>query len=312
MLHVLQILRMSTFNINNIPSQKGKIIIVTGSNIGLGYETALELAKKEATVIMACRNMDKAKAAKNKILASVPNANMMTMKLDLGDLASVKNFSENFLEKYDKLDILINNAGIMIPPYQLTKDGFESQFGVNHLGHFYLTGLLLDRVNATPDSRIVVLSSVAHVPGRINFDDLQSKEKYSAVKAYQQSKLANIMFAFELQRRLEKAGHQTIAVAAHPGVSNTNLGRHVPRILYYILLPLLSFMIHSPNVAAMPTLLAALDDDVKGGEYFGPTGKREMKGPAGRAKIASHAKDTEVARRLWEVSEELTGIKYLN
>ncbi len=302
---------MSTFNINDTPSQKDKVIIVTGSNIGLGYETALELAKKEATVIMACRNMDKANAAKNKILASVPNADLVTMKLDLGDLASVKSFSENFLAKYDKLDILINNAGIMIPPYQLTKDGFESQFGVNHLGHFYLTGLLLDRVNATPDSRIVVLSSLAHTQGEINFDDLQNKEKYSAMTAYQQSKLANIIFALELQRRLEKAGHQTIAVAAHPGISNTNLGQHVPRILYYLLMPLFLFMIHSPNSGAMPTLLAALGNDVKGGEYFGPTGRREMKGPAGRARIAGRAKNTEVAKRLWEVSEQLTGIQYL-
>lgn len=302
---------MSTFNINDTSSQKGRVIIVTGSNIGLGYETALELARKEATVIMACRNMDKANAARDKILASVPNADLVAMKLDLGDLASVRKFSENFLTKYNKLDILINNAGIMIPPYQLTKDGFESQFGVNHLGHFYLTGLLLERINATPDSRIVVVSSLAHTQGEINFDDLQSKENYKAMKAYQQSKLANIMFAFELQRRLEKTGHQAIAVAAHPGVSNTNLGQHVPRILYYLLLPLFSFMTHSPNAGAMPTLLAALGNDVKGGEYFGPTGRREMKGPAGRARIAGRAKDTEVAKRLWEVSEELTGIKIL-
>jgi len=303
---------MSAFNINDTPNQKGRVVIVTGSNIGLGYETALELAKKEATVIMACRNMDKANAAKGKILEAVPNADLDVMKLDLGDLASVKQFSDNFLRKYDKLDIMINNAGIMIPPYQLTKDGFESQFGVNHLGHFYLTGLLLDKIVATPDSRIVILSSLAHTQGKINFDDLQSKEKYSAMKAYQQSKLANIIFALDLQSRLKKAGHQSIAVAAHPGVSNTNLGQHVPRVLYYLLLPLMSFLIHSPNAAAMPTLYAALGNDVKGGEYFGPTGKREMKGPAGRAQIASHAKDVEVAKRLWEVSEQLTGIKYLS
>lgn len=303
---------MSKFNINDMPSQKGRVVIVTGSNIGLGYETALELAKKEATVIMACRNMDKANTAKDNILKSVPNADLMVMKLDLGDLSSVKYFSDNFLGKYDKLDILINNAGIMIPPYQLTKDGFESQFGVNHLGHFYLTGLLLDRIVATPDSRIVVLSSLAHRRGKINFDDLQSKENYSAMDAYGQSKFANIVFAIELQRRLEKAGHQTIAVAAHPGVSNTNLGQHISRVLYYVLLPLASFMTHSPNAGAMPTLYAALNDDVKGGEYFGPTGKREMKGPAGRAKISSRAKDTEVAKKLWEVSEQLTEIKYLS
>lgn len=303
---------MSKFNINDIPLQKGRVFIVTGSNIGLGYETALELAKKEATVIMACRNMDKANTAKDKILVSVPNADLTVMKLDLGDLPSIKQFSDNFLEKYGKLDVLINNAGIMIPPYQLTKDGFESQFGVNHLGHFYLTGLLLDRIVATPDSRIVVISSLAHKSGEINFDDLQSKEKYTPMVAYQQSKLANIMFAFELQRRLEVAGYHTIAVAVHPGVSNTNLGQHVPRILYYILMPLFSFMTHSPNAGAMPTLLAALGKDVKGGEYFGPQSKREMKGPAGKARIANRAKDTEVARKLWEVSEQLTGIKYLS
>ncbi len=303
---------MSTFNINNTPSQKGKLAVVTGANIGLGYETALELAKKEATVIMACRNIDKANAAKTKLLEAVPQADLVVMQLDLGDLASVKKFADSFLEKYNKLDLLINNAGIMVPPYQLTKDGFESQFGVNHLGHFYLTGLLLDTVVATPNSRIVILSSLAHQPGKINFDDLQSKEKYSAMKAYQQSKLANLMFALELQRRLEKANHQTIAVAAHPGISNTNLGQHIPRILYYLVLPFFSFMIHSPNAGAMPTLYAALGDDVKGGEYFGPTGRKEMKGPAGRAIIFRHAEDTEVAGKLWAVSEQLTDIRYLN
>lgn len=303
---------MSTFNLNNIPSQKGRIAIVTGSNTGLGFETAKALAEKEATVILACRNLQKAEAAKTEIIKAVPNAKLDIIQIDLSKLASVRQFAREFLAKYTQLDLLINNAGVMTPPYSKTEDGFELQFGANHLGHFLLTGLLLDTILATPNSRIVALSSIAHKRGNIQFEDLQWEKKYAKIPAYAQSKLANLMFAFELNRRLStKDGHSSIAVAAHPGVSNTELARHFPKLLVALLTPLLSFMIHPPHRGALPSLMAALDPSVKGGEYFGPQGYREMKGDPGRAESTQLANDQEIAKRLWKVSEELTGINYL-
>jgi NAD(P)-dependent dehydrogenase (short-subunit alcohol dehydrogenase family) len=302
-----------TFNINDIPSQKGKIAVVTGSNTGLGFETALALAQKEAKVILACRNMTKAEGAKNKILKAVPNADIDILQIDLSKLSSVRDFATNYQAKYNQLDLLINNAGVMMPPYTETEDGFELQFGANHLGHFLMTGLLLDTIVKTPNSRIVALSSLAHKNGNINFDDLQSKKKYSALGAYGQSKLANIMFAFELQRRLEKAGHQnTISVAAHPGVSLTELVRHMPKLIISFFGATIGRLVtHPPKEGAKPTLLAALGENVQGGDYYGPTGFNEMKGKAGKATFTKLSRNEEIARRLWEVSEELVGYKYL-
>ncbi len=301
------------FNLKDIPSQKGKVAIVTGANIGLGYETALALAKKDMKVILACRTITKAEHAVRKIKQEVSNAALEIIQIDLSKLSSVRRFANEFLAKYDQLDLLINNAGVMIPPYTKTEDGFELQMGANYFGHFLLTGLLLDTILQTPNSRIVSLSSNAHKRGKINFDDLQSEKEYSKIGAYSQSKLACLMYAFDLQRRLEDAGHtQTISVAAHPGVSMTNLGQHIPAILQKVLTPAFKWMMHDPKEAALPQLYAALGEDVKGGEYFGPTGYNEMKGPAGRAKYKSFAKDEAVAKRLWEVSEKLTAITYLS
>jgi NAD(P)-dependent dehydrogenase (short-subunit alcohol dehydrogenase family) len=301
------------FNIDQIPSQKGRIAVVTGSNTGLGYETALALAQKEAKVILACRNMTKAENAKNRILQAAPGADVDMLQIDLSKLDSVKGFARNFQDRYHQLDLLINNAGVMMPPYTETDDGFELQIGANHLGHFLLTGLLMDKLVETPNSRIVSLSSLAHKNGAINFDDLHSKKEYSASKAYGQSKLACLVFAYELQRRLENAGHHdTLSVAAHPGIAFTDLGRHFPKLLYTVLTRVLGpFVSHPPKEGAKPTLLAALGERVSGGEYFGPTGFREMKGKPGKATSTELAKDEEVARRLWEVSEALTGIQYL-
>lgn len=301
------------FNIDNIPSQKGRIAVVTGSNTGLGYETALALAGKGAKVVMACRNITKAETARNTILKTVPNADVDILQIDLSRLSSVRDFATNYQAKYNRLDILINNAGVMMPPYTKTEDGFELQFGANHLGHFLLTGLLLDTLVKTPDSRIVSLSSLVHKNGEINFDDLQSKKEYSASKAYGQSKLACLMFAYELQRRLEKAGYKNpISVAAHPGLALTDLGRHMPKLLYMVFTTIMGrFISHPPKEGAKPTLLGALGEEVKGGEYFGPTGFREMKGKPGKAKSSALSKNEDIAGRLWEVSEELTGIKFL-
>lgn len=301
---------MTTFDLDKLPSQKGRIAIVTGANVGLGFETALGLAQKEMTVILACRNIDKATVARQDILKKVPNADLDIIQIDLSKLDAVRSFAKNYLEKYQQLDLLINNAGVMMPPFSLTEDGFELQMAANYFGHFLLTGLLLQTILATPNSRIVSLSSIAHRSGKINFDDLQSKKKYSAMQAYSQSKLACLMYGYELQRRLGAAGHTTtISTIAHPGASNTNLAQHLPKwaiALFGLLAPLFS---HSAKAGAQPTLWAAVGP-AEGGDYFGPTKFREMKGKAGKVDSIPLSKDQTIAKKLWEVSEKLTGITY--
>lgn len=298
------------FNIENAPSQKGKIAIVTGANIGLGYETSIGLAKKGAKVIMACRNLEKAEKAKLEIEQKVQGADLEIIQLDLNSLDSVRNFSATYTSKYDKLDLLIENAGIMIPPYTKTKNGFESQMGVNYFSHFLLTNLLFPLLNTTEGSRIITLSSIAHENGKIDFENLNAEKGYSKMGAYGQSKLACLMFAYELQRRIDKAGSKVLALSAHPGVSNTNLGQHVPRWLYAMILPLMSFVTHSPQDAALPTLLAATGTDVKGADYYGPSGFRGMKGKPAKLKSKAQSYDQEVAKKLWEASEKLTEQKF--
>jgi NAD(P)-dependent dehydrogenase (short-subunit alcohol dehydrogenase family) len=302
---------MTEFDINKIPSQKGRISIVTGANSGIGFETALALARKGMKVIMACRNQAKAEKAKKDILIKVPGADLEIMQIDLSTLSSVRDFAETFLTKYNQLDMLINNAGIMIPPYSKTEDGFESQMGANYFGHFLLTGLLLDIITKTPDSRIITVSSLAHKKGKINFEDLHWEKKYSAMGAYRQSKLACLMFSYELQRRLEKTGSNTLSLAAHPGLSITNLVMNIPKWVIYVFYPLTALFTHSPAKAALPSLMAALGRDVNGGEFFGPQGHSEMKGKPGKAESTSLSHNPEVSKQLWELSEKLTGIKYL-
>lgn len=297
------------FDFLAIPTQKGRIAIITGANAGLGYETTKWFVQKDIKVIMACRNLEKADRAKTEILKEYSAADIEVMKLDLSSLKSVRSFASEFLAKYEKLDLLINNAGIMIPPYSKTEDGFESQMGANYFGHFLLTSLLLDVINNTPNARIVSLSSNAHRSGKINFDDIHWEKKYSRMKAYSQSKVACLMFALELQDRLENTGQKTLSLAAHPGVSNTELGKYIPRVLYYLLFPLFSFLTHSPKNGALPTVMAALDPYVEGGEYFGPTNSNEMKGEPGRAIIYKHALDQAERKKLWELSEKLTAAR---
>jgi len=301
---------MTKFNIDLIPSQKGRIAIVTGANTGLGFETALALARKEMKVIMACRSKGKAEKAKQKILRKVPGGDLEILLIDLTRLSSVHDFASNFLVKYNHLDLLINNAGIMIPPYSKTADGFESQMGVNYLAHFLLTGLLLETITNTSDSRIVSLSSIAHKKGTINFDDLQWEKKYSAMGAYRQSKLACLMFAYELQRRFDKTGVKTLSVAAHPGLSITELVKQIPKWVLSVFRPLTSLFTHSPEKGALPALYAALGTDVQGGDYFGPQGRSEMTGEPGETNSTPLSHNEEIAKRLWDLSEQLTGIKY--
>lgn len=298
------------FSFNKIPIQKGRVAIVTGANTGLGYQTALAFAQKGLKVILACRTEAKALKAIAKIKGIVTNAELAYIQLDLMDLQSVRDFCDAFRKEHQQLDLLINNAGIMIPPFQKTKDGFESQLGVNYLSHFLLTGLLIDLLERTPGARVVTLSSKAHESGVINFDDLNSAQSYSKFKAYAQSKLACLLFTQELNRRLIVAGKKTVSVAAHPGVSTTDLGRHIPKLAYYLLMPIFVFFTHKPAKGALPTIMAALDEDVQGGDYFGPIGFKEMKGPPAKVKAKPRAYDADVASKLWERTEKMIDFKF--
>ncbi len=300
-----------SFDLHTVPSQQGKIAIVTGANTGLGYETALGLANTGMKVIMACRNLEKAEQAKAAILSQIPNAELEVMRLDLSKLTSVRAFAKEYRDRHSKLNLLINNAGIMVPPYEQTIDGFESQFSVNYLSHFLLTSLLLDLMPNSAESRIVSLSSNAHKFGKINFDDLQSENKYSAIAAYGQSKLACLIFANELERRLKTKDSQILSTCAHPGTSNTELPRYIPKAVQFLLrLTPLPYMAHAPEAAAQPTLYAALADDVKGGDYFGPQGRAEMSGPPGKAPQSEAARDEAISQQLWTVSEQLTQVDF--
>jgi len=288
-----------------LPDQSGRVAIVTGANSGIGFETARVLAEKGATVIMACRNLGKASPKAEEIRAAHPEADVEVMQLDLSDLDSVEQFAEAFRAKYSRLDLLINNAGIMVPPYGKTAQGFETQFGVNHLGHFALTGSLLDLIVDTPAARIVTVSSIAHYMGKIDFSDLNWEQGYKAQPAYGQSKLANLLFTYELQRRLAAAGKDTLAIAAHPGWTSTNLQEHAPSVKF-----MNRFFAQEPLMGALPTLYAATESDVNGAEYYGPSGFLEMNGPPKRVKSNRRSRDENVAERLWNVSEDLTGVHF--
>lgn len=298
------------WTLDKAKDQTGRIAIVTGANVGLGYETALALASKGATVVLACRNPEKTAAARAQILAKYPKAHIECGSVDTSSLKSVRAFAADFLAKHDRCDLLINNAGIMMSPYQKTVDGFENQLATNYLGHFLLTSLLLPTITKTAGARIVNLSSLAHNWCGIQFDDIHFEKKYSRKLAYGQSKIACLMFALELQRKLKAAGKDTLSMAAHPGLSNTELGRNLPFPLNK-LGSLLGPLVSQPAAdGALPTLYAALGDDLKGGEYTGPSGKGEAKGPPTIVGCHERAQDEAAARRLWEVSEKMTGAVY--
>ncbi|MEM6931884.1 MAG: oxidoreductase [Myxococcota bacterium] len=296
------------FTDQDVPDLTGKITIVTGANAGIGFEAAKVLAEHGAEVVLACRNEAKAQAALDKIRADSPGSSLVVLPLDLSSLDSVRAFAAAFVERYDRLDILVNNAGVMIPPLGRTAEGFELQFGVNHLGHFALTGLLLPVLKATPGARVVNVSSSAHRMGEMGWDDLNWESRtYSAVAAYGQSKLANLHFTFELDRRLKAAGIDVTAIAAHPGWAATELQRHSGFIQF-----LNNFLAQSQAKGAWPTLAAATEPGAAGGTYYGPRSLGELWGPATQAFIAEHARNPEHDRRLWEVSEQMTGVQYLD
>lgn len=302
---------MTKWNTADIPDQTGRVAVITGSNTGLGFETAKALAGRGASVVLAVRNLDKGKEAATAINATTPGADVTLQELDLGSLESVRAAAEQLKSDHDQIDLLINNAGLMYPsPRQTTKDGFEIQFGTNHLGHFALTGLLLDRLTQTAGSRIVTVSSIGHrINAAIHFDDLQFDRGYSRVAAYGQSKLANLLFTYELQRRLSSTNAPTIAVAAHPGGSDTDLMRHLPNGMQFAL-PVLRPMFQSAAMGALPQLRAATDTSVAGGTYYGPDGIGGLRGYPEVVESSKQSHDVELQRRLWAVSEELTGVVY--
>lgn len=294
----------------DIPDQHGQVIIVTGANSGVGYESAVALAQKGAHVIMACRSIERGNQAREDILKRAPHASIEVRALDLGHLASVHAFAEAFNRDYDRLNVLMNNAGLMVPPYAKTPDGFELQFGTNHLGHFALTGLLLPALLNTPQSRIVTVTSSAAFSARINFDDLQSETHYDKRAAYGQSKLANLLFMTELQRKLSATRADLISVASQPGLVATPLLDKNPGDMMYefinrVLKPLAS---QPADVGATYQLYAATAPHVKGGEFYGP--KHTLRGEVVRVTLQKRATDPSVAARLWQISEQLTGVHY--
>ncbi|MEO8385211.1 MAG: oxidoreductase [Betaproteobacteria bacterium] len=300
-----------TWRLEHVPDQTGRLAIVTGANVGLGFETALALAGKGCAVVLACRNIDKATEAKSRILAQFQNANIDCIALDLASQRSVRAFAAAFMAKHQKLDLLINNAGIMMPPYALSEDGFESQFAANYLGHFALTGLLLPLFANVAGARVVSLSSLAHRWSGIHFDDINFAHGYDKRQAYGQSKLACLMFAYELQRRLNKAGASAISVAAHPGVSATNLFQNLPAPAR-LFTPLMSLVFQSAEAGALSILYAALGDDIVGGNYCGPRSMREMRGAPVKVDSNRRSKDAVAAAKLWTLSEGLTDVRFLS
>ncbi len=301
------------WTLQDVPKLEGRIVVITGANSGLGLDTAKALSSQGAEVVLACRSKANADEAMGDILSSNKNAKLKFLALDLQDLSSIADFAEAFAKEYDRLDILINNAGIMNTPYALTKDGFESQMGTNHLGHFALTGRLLPLLNKSEAGRVVTVSSTGHKIGKMSFSNLlfEKRGSYSPMKAYSRSKLANLLFAFELQRQFNRAGMNCISVAAHPGASQTNLGRYIEDATAMKLMsPLLRKVVQSSEKGALPQIRAAVEEGLNGGEYFGPRGFMELSGHPIQVRANSNALKVKDARALWSASEQLCGLSY--
>jgi NAD(P)-dependent dehydrogenase (short-subunit alcohol dehydrogenase family) len=298
-----------------VPDQRGRTIVVTGANTGIGFEAAQMFARRGAHVVLACRNLEKAGAAAARVRAvAAPEAEISTLPLDLASLASVRRSADRLRAEHAHIDVLVNNAGGIRPRYDRTEDGFELTFATNHLGPFALTGLVLDRLLATPGSRIVTVSSIGHRRGTIHFDDLNFERGYRFQHAYFQSKLANLMFTYELQRRLAAAGAGTIALAAHPGNARTEFGRDLNPLVRAVMSPRLriatGWLLQSPHLGALATVRAAVDPDARGGDYYGPPGRAQFTGFPARVEPSALARDAQQQRRLWAESERLTGVTY--
>jgi NAD(P)-dependent dehydrogenase (short-subunit alcohol dehydrogenase family) len=304
---------MSKWTPQQMPQQHGRLAIVTGANSGIGYQAARYLSRVGAAVILACRNREKGESARAKIVSANPAAQVEVRVLDVADLDSVRRFAEEFLNENKPLDLLMNNAGVMaIPQRRTTPQGFEMQFGTNHLGHFALTGLLLPALLRQPNSRVVTVASIAHKGGKLNFDDLNAERSYDPRGAYQQSKLANLVFGLEFDRRLRARSAETASVIAHPGVAVTNIvsngmGNGLKGRIVNVLLP---FVAQSDDRGSWPLLYAATSPEAHGGGYYGPDGIAEVKGTPVEVKPKPHALDPAAGQRLWEISETLTGVRY--
>jgi NAD(P)-dependent dehydrogenase (short-subunit alcohol dehydrogenase family) len=296
----------SNWNADQIPDQKGRIAIITGATSGLGKEAARTLGIKNATVIMAVRNLQKGEGVVSEITAQHPGADVQVRELDLGSLSSVRSFAHSFQKDFNRLDLLVNNAGVMMCPFSTTEDGFEIQMGTNHLGHFALTGHLMPLLKRTPGSRVIATSSTGHKMGNIDFGDINwEKRKYNTRKAYADSKLANLYFTYELVRKLESEGSNPMAVAAHPGWTSTELQRHSGLFMF-----LNRFFGQGAETGTLPTLRAAIDTEAIPGDYYGPSGFMEMNGHPVKVKSNKLSHHLENAKKLWEMSEALTGVKY--
>jgi NAD(P)-dependent dehydrogenase (short-subunit alcohol dehydrogenase family) len=299
---------------DSVPGQQGRTAVITGGNTGLGFEAARVLAEAGAAVVLAVRNPARGAAAAARIRATAPRARVDLVRLDLASLASVHEAADQLRDSHPAIDLLINNAGGVNPRYQRTEDGFERTLATNHLGPFALTGLVLDRLLPVPGSRVVTVASIGHRRGVINFDDLQARRGYRFQQAYFQSKLANLLFTYELQRRLAAAGADTIAVAAHPGNARTEFGRDMSGVVRLAMSPRLRaftwWLMQSPQVGALATVRAATDPEARGADYFGPPGRSQFTGYPVRVESSARSHDPEVARRLWEESQRLTGVSY--
>ncbi|QUR68175.1 SDR family NAD(P)-dependent oxidoreductase [Mycobacterium spongiae] len=295
----------------DVPDQSGKVAVITGANTGIGYEAAAVLADKGAHVVLAVRNLDKGRQATDRIKAAHPDAAVTLQQLDLTSLVNIHAAAEELRANHPRIDLLINNAGVMWTPKDTTKDRFELQFGTNHLGHFALTGQLLKNMLPVAGSRVVTISSLGHrIRAQIHFDDLNLERDYNRVVAYGQSKLANLLFTYELARRLTATNAPTIAVAAHPGASNTELTRNIPGIFRPPFELVSGLLAQSAAMGALPTLRAATDPGVGNGQYYGPGGLGEMRGHPKLVGSSPQSRDADIQRRLWAVSEELTGVTY--
>lgn len=301
------------WTVNDMPSLKGKTLIVTGGNSGLGYQAVRAFASKGGQVIMACRSISKGEEAKKQIIAELKTADITVMNLDLNDLSSVKSFVEEFRKTHEQLHVLLNNAGIMMTPYSKSVDGIESQQATNHFAHFALTGLLMDIISNTPKSRVVNVSSIAHRQGKMDFNNLlyDKGQDYSPMKAYGRSKLENLLFTFQLQKYFEARKIDAKAVVAHPGVSNTNLFNNIGgKFLMTIFKPLFGLFVQPASMGALPEIRAAVDPAVQGGEFYGPNGRAEMKGYPVVVQPDKSAFIETDAPKLWKFSEEITGVKF--
>ncbi|WP_416840844.1 oxidoreductase [Haloferax sp. DFSO52] len=308
---------MSEWTVEDMPDCSGKTAIVTGANSGLGFEATKALSAKGAHVVMACRSLDRGEDAMAEIRTDVPDASLSVSELDLADLDAVHRFADDFADQYDALHVLCNNAGVMAIPRDETEQGFETQFGVNHLGHFVLSARLFPRLRETPgETRLVTVSSALHERGHMNFDDLHGERRYDEWEAYAQSKLANLLFAFELDRRLTASGiDDVVSVGAHPGYADTNLQFRGPEergSTARLVVSKLANAVFAQSAAngALPLLYAATESSVESGDYIGPQGVFEMRGYPGTTDAHERARDPKTAKRLWEVSEELTETQF--